>query len=102
MRAGGGGNKTVLADNQLFDAVGRGHFDDLLNSNVIVKASVAADQKCFVIQFADGVENALHKVFNIIRLHGDPGFFPQAGRSHFLVVIGRGRNCFNHRSSFVV
>ena len=36
MRAGGGGNKTVLADNQLFDAVGRGHFDDFLNSNVIV------------------------------------------------------------------
>ena len=96
VRAGRGGKKAVLSDDEFFNAVCCRHLDEFLDGGLVIITAVAADNEDFSLHVADSIKNTLDEILEVIRLHHDFCFFTEAAGSHFLVGVRCRRNGFNH------
>ena len=79
--------------------VGGGHAQDHLRRAVVEEPAVATDDEGLACRPADGVEDALHEVFKVVRLHEDARLLAQAGCAGLLTFDGPGCDGMHGRSS---
>ena len=85
------GKQAALTNQQSADTIGGGHLDDRLQGISVKIASIAPQNEDFSLYIAQHVEHGLDKVFQIVGLHENFYFFPEARSAGFLILKG---SCF--------